>query len=165
MIETYEGVIYRKNFQISPFRKVIKKLFIFIQKYKDVDNDLMQKLVKIFMHSPYGVHIRKDINEFYKCISQNWMETEYVDNVLEYWRLPNETYIVKLKKDDGLEGDNDVKKTLPSHLGAFILSDSQRIMNHFIREIIGFYNNSIYYSDTDSSYTEKNSGVFWTNRI
>ena len=28
-------------------------------------------------------------------------------------------------------------------------------MNIFIREINGFYNNSIYYSDTDSLYIEK----------
>ena len=48
-----------------------------------------------------------------------------------------------------------MKKTLPSHLGAFLLSNSKRIMNNFIREINGFYNNSIYYGDTDSLYIEK----------
>ena len=51
-----------------------------------------------------------------------------------------------------------MKNTLPSHLGAFILSNSKRIMNNFIREINGFYNNSIYYGDTDSVYIEKK---FW----
>ena len=39
---------------------------------------------------------------------------------------------------------------------AFILGKSRRIMNEFIREINGFYNNSIYYGDTDSLYLEKN---------
>ena len=29
-------------------------------------------------------------------------------------------------------------------------------MNNFIREINGFYNNSIYYGDTDSLYIERN---------
>ena len=42
--------------------------------------------MKIF----YGVQIRKDNNESYKCKSQNWMETEYNIIVLDYWRLPNE---------------------------------------------------------------------------
>ena len=83
------------------------------------------------------------------------METEYDENVLDYWKLPNGNHIVKFKKDNGLESDNDVKNTLPSHLGAFILSNSKRIMNNFIREINGFYNNSIYYGDTDSVYIEK----------
>ena len=78
------------------------------------------------------------------------MESEYDDDVFDYWRLPNGNYLVKLKKDDGLDGDNDVKNTLPSHLGAFILSNSKRIMINFIREINGFYNNSIYCGDTDS---------------
>ena len=83
------------------------------------------------------------------------MEKEYDEKVLDYWKLPKGNYIVKLKKDDGLEGDNDVKITLPSHLGAFILNNSKRIMNNFIREINGFYKNSINYGDRDSSYMEK----------
>ena len=130
-------------------------MFAIRQKYKDEHNDLMQKLVKLIMNSLYGVQIRKDIDQSYKCKSQQWMETEYDENVLDYWRLPNGNYIVKLKKDDGLESDNDVKNTLPSHLGAFILSNSKRFMNNFIREINGFYNNSIYFRDTDSLYIEK----------
>ena len=155
IIQIYEGVLYRENFKVSPFRKVIEKLFSLRQKYKDEHNDLMQRLVNLIMNSLYGVQIRKDIDQSYKCKSQHWMETEYDENVLDYWRLPNGNYIVKLKKDDGLESDNDVKNILPSHLGAFILTNSKRIMNNFIREINGFYNNSIYYGDTDSLYIEK----------
>ena len=109
VIEIYEGVIYRENFKISPFRKVIEQLFSLRQKYKDEHNDLMQRLVKLIMNSLYGVQIRKDIDQSYKCKSQHWMETEYDENVLDYWRLPNGNYIVKLKKDDGLESDNDEK--------------------------------------------------------
>ena len=61
----------------------------------------------------------------------------------------------KIKKNDGLEADTGVKITLPSHLGAFILSISTRGMNNFIKEINGFYNDSIYYEDTDSLFIEK----------
>ena len=143
VIEIHEGVIYRENFKISPFRKVIEKLFTLRQKYIDEHKDLMQRLVELIMNSLYGVQIRKDIDHSYKCKSQHWMETEYDENVLDYWKLPNGKYTVKLKKDDGLEGDNDVKNILPSHLGAFMLSNSKRNMNNFIREINGFYNNSI----------------------
>ena len=115
----------------------------------------MQGLVKLIMNSIYGVQIRKDIDKSYKCKSQHWMEREYDENVLDYWKLPNGIYIIKLKKDDALEGHNDLKITLPSHFGAFILSNSKRIMDNFIREINGFFNNSIYYGDTDSLYIEK----------
>ena len=158
VIEIYEGVIYRENFKINPFRKVMETLFSLRQTYKDEHNDLMQKLVKLIMVSLYGAQIRKDIDQSYKCKSQHWMETEYDQNVLDYWKLPSVNYIVKLKKDDGLEEDNDVKNTLPSQLGAFILRNSKRIMNKFIRDINGFYNNSIYYTDTDSLDIEKK---FW----
>ena len=101
VIEIYKGVIYRENFKISPFRKVIEKLFALRQKYKDEKNDLMQGLVKLIMVSLYEVQIRKDINESYSCKSETWMKTEFDENVLDYWKLPNGNYIVKKKKDDG----------------------------------------------------------------
>ena len=62
---------------------------------------------------------------------------------------------MKYKEDDGLDGDNDVKNTLPSHHGAFILTISKRIMNNYIREKNGFFYNSIYYGDSDSLFIEK----------
>ena len=165
MIQIYEGVIYQENFRNNPFRKVIDKLFALRQQYKDEHNDLMEGLVELIMNNLYGVQILKDIDQSYKCKSQHWMETEYDENVLDYWKLPNGNYIVKLEKDDGLESNNDVKNTLPSHLGAFILSNSKRIMDKFIREINGFYNNSIYYTDTDSLHIEKNFGMCWIKQL
>ena len=99
MIEIYEGVIYRENFNISPFRRVIEKLFALRQKCKDKKNDLMQGLIKLIMNSLHGVQIRRDINESYYCISETWMKTEFDEIVLDYWRLRNENYIVKMEKD------------------------------------------------------------------
>ena len=78
------------------------------------------------------------------------MQTEYDENVKDYWKLPNGNCIVRMKTDDGLYGNKNVKNTFPSHLGAVILRNSKRNMNNFIREINGFYKNSIYYGDTDS---------------
>ena len=83
------------------------------------------------------------------------METDYDENVLEHWKVPNGNFSLNFKKDDGLEADSDVKNTIPSHLGDFILCNSKRIMDNFIRESNGFYNNSIYYGDTNSVYIEK----------
>ena len=71
------------------------------------------------------------------------MKTEFDENVLDYWKVPYGNYVVKMKKDDGLDDDCDIKNTLPAVLGAFILANSRRIMNNFIREINGFYVNNI----------------------
>ena len=68
VIQTYEGVIYRENFKISPFKKVSEKSFALRKKYKDELNDLMQGLFKIFMNSLYGVQIRRVINEVFEFI-------------------------------------------------------------------------------------------------
>ena len=134
-------------------------MFALRQKYKDEKNDSMQELVKLIMNSLYGVQIRRDINESYYCKSEKWMKKEFDEKVLEYWKLSNENNIVKMKRDDGLDDDCVIKSTLPAVFGAFILSNRKRIMNNFIGEINGFYNNSIYYGDTDSLYIEKNIGM------
>ena len=59
---------------------------------------------------------------------------------MEFWKLSIGIFIVKMKKDDGLDDDCDIKNTLLAHSGGFILSNSKRIMHNFIREINGFYN-------------------------
>ena len=58
-----------------------------------------------------------------------------------------------MKKDEELD-DNYVENTLLLHLGAFILSNSKKTRINFDREINRFYNNNIYFSDTDSLYIE-----------
>ena len=83
------------------------------------------------------------------------MKLEHDEIVLDYWKLPNGNYIVKMKKNNGLDVDCDNKIVLPSQLGSFILSSSKRIMNSFIRERDGFHYENRYYSDTHSLYIEK----------
>ena len=51
VIEIYKGVIYRENIKISPFRKVIEKLFVLRQKYRYEGDDLMQSLDEFIMNS------------------------------------------------------------------------------------------------------------------
>ena len=154
VVEIYEGVIYRENFKITPFRKVIGKLFALRQKYKDEGNDVMQLLVKLLMNSFYGEQIRKDIEEKFLCKSQMWMETEYDERVKGYWKISGIDYIVKMIDDKGLEDEVKKLNTMPLHLGALVLSNSKRIMNNFIHAIGGFYTNDVYYTDTDSLYIE-----------
>ena len=74
--QIYEGVIYRENFQVSPFEKIIDELFALRKKYKDEGNDVMQLLVKLIMNALYGEFLRKDILESYQCKSEMWMMTE-----------------------------------------------------------------------------------------
>ena len=51
---------------------------------------------------------------------------------------------------------NEIRKinTMPLHLGAFVLSNSKRILNNFVHAIDGFYTNNVFYTDTDSLYIE-----------
>ena len=138
VIEIYEGVIYRENLKVSPFKKVIDKFFELGQINNDENNDVMQLLVKSIMNSLYGEQIRKDIEEIYQCKSEMWMMTEYDERVLDYQRINCGNYIVKMKDDEGLQDEVKKVNTMALHLSAFVLSNSKRIMNNFIHAIDGF---------------------------
>ena len=91
-IEIYEILIYRENFKLSPFRKIIEKLFTLGQTFEDEGNALMQKIVISIINTLYGIQIHRYFSQFYKCNKQNWIETEFDDNVLDYskstkWKL------------------------------------------------------------------------------
>ena len=154
VIEFYEDVIFRKNFKVSPFKKVSDEIFELRQKNKDENNDVMQLLVKMTMNSLHGEQIREDIEESYQCKSEIWLMTEYDERVLDYQRVNYGNYIVKMKDDDGLEDHVKKVNTMPLQMGAFVFANSKRILNKFIHAIIGFYTNDVYYTDTDSFYIE-----------
>ena len=155
LIEVHEGVIYRENYKVSPFRDFIKNLFDLRLKYKSEGQDILQEMVKLIMNSIYGQTIRRDIEDEFCCKRENWMKTEYDERVKDYWRLPNGHYIVQLSLDEGVDGEIDNKNTMPSQLGAFILSNSKRITNNFVEVIDGCKSNNVFYQDTDSLYIEK----------
>ena len=145
--------LFIESFKVSPFRKAIDKLFASGQKYKDEGDDVMQLLINLIMNSLYGAFLRRDILESYECESEAWMMSEYDERVLDYQKFNHGKFIVKLKDDDGLQ--DEVKKSiLPLQLNDFILSNSKRIMKHFIHAIDGFHTNDVYYTDTVSLYTE-----------
>ena len=114
----------------------------------------MQLLVKLIMNSSYGEFLRRDILESYQCKSEMWMMTEYDERVLDYQKINYGNYIVKMKDDEGLEGEVKKANTLPLQLAVFILSNGKRIMNNFIHAINGFYTIDVYYTDTNSLYIE-----------
>ena len=154
VVGLHEGVIYRENLKVSPFKKVIDNLFEERQKYKDQNFDVMQLLVKLISNSSYGDQIRKDIEESYQSKSEMWVMTEFDQRNLDYQKINYGSYIVKMKDDEGLQDVVKEVNTTPLHLGAFVLTNSKRIMNIFIQVISGFYTNDIYYTDTDSLYIE-----------
>ena len=85
------------------------------------------------------------------------MRENFDDRVKEWFPLKNGNLIVKLEEDEGVDDYNKAKSinTMPSHFGSYILSHSKRLLNDVFHEIDAFYNNVIYYTDTDSGYIHK----------
>ena len=129
-------------------------MFALRQKYNDDNNEVGQLLVKFLMNSLYGEQIRKDIEKKIACKSELGMELNYDEKVIEYWKVSHGNYIIKLIDDPRLEDGVRKLNTMPLPVGAFVLSNSERIMNNFIHAIDGFYTNVVFCTDTDSLYIE-----------
>ena len=86
VIEIHERVIFRESLKVSPFKKVIDKLFALRQKYKKENEEVMQLLVNILVNSLYGENIRKDIEEKIACKLEAWMMSEYDERVIDFWK-------------------------------------------------------------------------------
>ena len=132
----------------------------------------MRLLVKLIMNSLYGEQIRQGIEESYQRKSERWLRTEYDERVLDYQKIKHGNCIVRLRDDKCLQDEVKKVNTMPLHLGAFVLSNSKRILINFIHAVDGFYSNDLYYTDTDSLYIEikqwnkvKNAGLVGKNRL
>ena len=163
ILEVFE-VFFCHNLEYNPYTEFVTDMFQKRDMFKSQGKDLLQNLAKKIGLSVYGGNIRKDINEEYKCVTENWMRENFDDRVKEWFPLKNGNLIVKLEDDEGVDDYDKAKSinTMSSHFGSYILSHSKRLMNYVIEQINGFYNNSIYYTDTDSLYIHKNH---WSNLV
>ena len=106
------------------------------------------------MNSLYGEQFGKDIEEKIAHKSEYWMKSEYDGRVKDYWKISGINYILEMIDDPGLEEQVKKLNTMPLHMGAFVLTKSKRNMKIFIHAINGFFTSDLYYTDTDSLYTE-----------
>ena len=51
LIPIHKGVIYRENFKVNRFEKVIGKIFLVKKYYKDQGDEVMDLLVELLMNS------------------------------------------------------------------------------------------------------------------
>ena len=155
-MDVYEG-FFCHNLEYNPYTEFVTDMFQKRDMFKSQGKDLLQNLAKKIGLSVYGGNIRKDINEEYKCVTENWMRENFDDRINEWFPLKNGNFIVKLEDDEGVDDYDKAKSinTMPSHFGSEMLSHSKRLMNDVINQIDGFYNSNIYYTDTDSLYIHK----------
>ena len=59
----------------------------------------MQLLVKLTMNSLYGEQKLKDIDESYQYKSEHWIMTENDERVLDYQKISQGNFFVKMKGD------------------------------------------------------------------
>ena len=76
------------------------------------------------------------------------MMTEYDERVEDYWKISHCIFFVIMIDDAGLKDEVKKLKNTPLHIGAFMLSNSEKFMNNFKHAIDGVYTNDLYYEDS-----------------
>ncbi|ESO90900.1 hypothetical protein LOTGIDRAFT_163788 [Lottia gigantea] len=96
---------------------------------------------------------RKDINTSRHLWSEAIFKANFDSHVKSYEKGNDSQYLVEMNEEEKeFVPPEDFTRLTPTHLGAFILSHSKKIMNNFIHVIDGFYKPEIYYTDTYSLY-------------
>ena len=155
--ELYEGFIC-DNLDYNQFKEYMLDMTARRNEYRKQGKNILQDMCKKISNGTYGGCIRCDIYDVLKCVSENWMKTEYDDRVKEYIPLKDGNYLVNVKDHDGVD-DNGVSKKVnsqPFQFGSLILLHSKRLMNDVILALDGFKNNKIYSGDRDSVSIQKN---------
>ena len=134
------------NLENNPYTELVTDMFEKRDLFKLQRKDLIQNLAEKIGLTVYGGNFRKDINEEYNSVTENWMRENFDDRVKKWFPLKNGNLIVKLEDVEGVDDYDKATSvsTTPSHFGSYISSHSKRLMNDVIRQIGGFYNNSFY---------------------
>ena len=155
-METFERFLCY-NLEFNLYTEFVIDMFEKRYLIKSQGKVLLQNLAKGIGLSVYGDKIRKDINKDYRCVTETWMRESFDDRVKEWFPLKNDNLFVKLEEDEGVDDCDKAKpiNTMPFHFGSYILSHSKRLVHNVIKQICGFFNNSIYYTDNDSLFVHK----------
>ena len=93
ILEVFEG-FFCHNLEYNPYPEFVTDMFEKRDLFKSQGKDLLQNLAKKIGLSVYGGNNRKDINEEYKCVTENWMRENFDDRVKEWFPLKNGNLIV-----------------------------------------------------------------------
>ena len=86
ILEVYEG-FFCHNLEYNPYTEFVTDMSEKRDLFKSQGKDLLQNLAKKIGLSVYGGNFRKDINEEYKCVTENWMRENFDDRVKEWFPL------------------------------------------------------------------------------
>ena len=86
LLEVFEG-FFCHSLEYDPFTEFATDMFEKRDLFKSQGNDLLQNLAKKIRLSVYVGNIRNDINEEYKCVTENWMREYFDDRGTEWFPL------------------------------------------------------------------------------
>ena len=116
ILEVFER-FFCNNLDYNPYSNFVTDMFEKRDLFKSQGKDLLQKLAKKIGLSVYGGNIRKDINEEYKCVTENWMKESFDDRIKEWFPSKNNNFSVKLEDDECVDDYDKAKSvnTMPSY--------------------------------------------------
>ena len=155
------------NLEVYPFERFIIDMTTKRNEFKKQGKTLLQTLTKKCCNSPYVCFIRKDIEKCYKCVTQNWMKSEYDNSVVDWFPLKVGNDVVKIKGKECVDVGGISKKinSQPCHLGSFILSHPKWLMNDIVFALGGFINNETNDGDSDNVYIHNDYEILKTKDL
>ena len=96
IMELYEA-FFNHNLGYNPYTEFVTDMFEKRDLIKSQGKDLLQNLADSIGLSINGGDIRKDINEYYKCVTETWMRASFDDKIKDQFPLKIGKLIENLK--------------------------------------------------------------------
>ena len=90
----------KKNYQVSPFRNYIEKLFNLRKRYKTEGNTVGDELIKLLMNSLYGKTVQKGITTKYHLWHESTLKKKFTQEVKDFEKVNDEQYLAKVEMED-----------------------------------------------------------------
>ena len=102
LLEVYEGFFWH-NMQHIPYTEFVKDMVSKRDLYKKQGKNLLKTLAKKITNSMYGGKIRQDVNDQFRCVTEDWMRHNYDCRAKEWWPMKSGFLIDKLEDDVGVD--------------------------------------------------------------
>ena len=121
-------------------------------------NKIVGQLISLITNFVVGDIFEKDKEHKHECKTERRVETERDDRDEEYHSLEKGekgSFIVKMKKEEGIDVETSKTNRTRSQLGGFIVSNTQRIVDQFVSTIDWVKITSVSNLDTASLCIDK----------
>jgi len=110
ILKIHDGFIYEKNYEVSPFRSYVQKLFELRMKYKAEKNDVGERLIKLLLNSLYGKTVQRDYITTRHLWTTEYLRKNYTELIKSHEEIKEGLHFVEKLIEETEFKESNIKR-------------------------------------------------------